>query len=73
MKERKNYDKDYFIKSIKLSDIIHQVLMQSKDYFLKHKISIETKNLDVEVATDEKWIIFVINQILNNSIKKKEK
>lgn len=68
-----NPEKDYFIKSIKLSDIIHQVLMQSKDYFLKHKISIETKNLDVEVATDEKWIIFVINQILNNSIKYMEK
>ena len=27
----------------------------------------------MEVATDEKWIIFVINQILNNSIKYMEK
>lgn len=68
-----NPEKDYFIKIIKLSDIIHQVIMQNKDYFLKHKISIETNNLDVEVATDEKWIIFVINQIVNNSVKYMEK
>lgn len=36
-------------------------------------ISIETNNLDIDVATDEKWIIFVINQIVNNSIKYMEK
>ncbi len=64
-----NTEKDYFIKFIVLSDIIHQILMQNKDYFLKHKISIETKNLDKKIATDEKWIIFVINQIINNSVK----
>ena len=68
-----NTEKDYFIKSVMLSDIIHQILMQNKDYFLNHKVSIETNNLDVEVATDEKWIIFVINQIINNSIKYMEK
>ena len=56
-----NPEKDYFIKSIKLSDIVHQVLMQNKDNFLKHKISIE------------KWLIFVINQIVNNSVKYMEK
>lgn len=68
-----NPEKDYFIKVVKLSEIIHQVLMQNKDYFLKHRIFIETNNLDIKVATDEKWIIFVINQTLNNSIKYMEK
>lgn len=68
-----NPEKDYFIKSIKLSDIIHQVIIQNKDYFLEHRISIETNNLDIEVATDEKWIVFVINQIVNNSVKYMEK
>lgn len=71
-----NTEKDYFIKKIKLSEIIHQVMMQNKDYFLANKILIEVENLEVFVATDEKWIIFIINQIINNSIKymdKKEK
>ena len=32
-----------------------------------------TKNLDIFVATDEKWIIFILNQVVNNSIKYLEK
>lgn len=68
-----NPEKDYFIKSIELSEIIHQVIMQNKDYFLLNKISITTNDLDVLVATDEKWLIFVINQIINNSIKYMDK
>ena len=62
-------EKDYFVKQIKLSEIIHQVMMQNKDFFLKNKIKIKIQNLDIFVATDEKWIIFIINQIINNAIK----
>lgn len=71
-----NTEKDYFVKKIKLSEIIHQVLMQNKDYLLKKKIRVETNNLEVFVATDEKWVMFIVNQIINNSYKymdKKEK
>lgn len=68
-----NPEKDYFIKSITISDIVHQVLMENKDYFFKHKTSIETNNLDIKVATDEKWLIFVLNQIVNNAIKYMDK
>lgn len=64
-----NTEKDYFVKKRKLSEIIHQVLMQNKDYLLKNQIRVETKNLDLSVATDEKWVVFIINQIINNSCK----
>lgn len=64
-----NTEKDYFVKKTKLSEIIHQVLMQNKSHLLKNKIRVETKNLDLFVATDEKWVIFIINQIINNSCK----
>ena len=50
--------------------------MQNKDFILKNKIKIETQNLDIFIATDEKWTIFIINQIINNAMKymdKKEK
>lgn len=71
-----NTEKDYFVKKIKLSEIIHQVMMQNKDYLLANNIIVEVENSDVIVATDEKWVIFILNQIINNSIKymdKKEK
>lgn len=71
-----NTEKDYFVKKIKLSEIIHQVMMQNKDYLLANNIIVEVENSEVIVATDEKWVIFILNQIINNSIKymdKKEK
>ncbi len=68
-----NPQKDYFIKSISLDEIVHQVIMQNKDYFLTNNIIINTNNLKHIVATDEKWVIFVINQIINNSIKYMDK
>ena len=68
-----NTEKDYFVKKIKLSDIIHQVMMQNKEYFLVNNILIEVDNLEVVVATDEKWVIFIINQIINNSMKYMDK
>ena len=48
-------------------------MMQNKDYFLANKIVIEIENSDFFVATDEKWVIFILNQILNNSIKYMDK
>lgn len=68
-----NTEKDYFVKKIKLSEIIHQVMLQNKDYLLANKIEVEVENSDVFVATDEKWVIFILNQILSNSIKYMDK
>lgn len=48
-------------------------------YYIKIKknlygrtISINLHDLDLEVATDSKWLIFILNQIINNSIKYKK-
>lgn len=68
-----NTEKDYFVKRIKLSEIIHQALMRNKEYFLANNIVIEVENLDVFVVTDEKWVIFILNQVINNSIKYMDK
>ena len=68
-----NTEKDYFVKKIKLSEIIHQVMMQNKDYLLAKNILVEVENSEVVVAPDEKWVIFILNQIINNSIKYMDK
>lgn len=62
-------EKDYFIKGITLEDLIHPVIMDYKNYLLSNKIKIITKNLNYEVYTDEKWLHFIISQIIQNSIK----
>ena len=62
-------EKDYFIKGITLEDLIHPVIIDYKNYLLSNKIKIITKNLNYKVYTDEKWLHFIISQIIQNSIK----
>ena len=71
-----NPEKDYFIKEINIDNIIHSVLLNYKNYFLKYKITLDVKTNNEIIYTDEKWLIFIISQIIQNSIKyldKKEK
>lgn len=62
-------EKDYFIHQENLEDLIHHALLQKKDYLLSHNIKVETQNLEKIVSTDEKWVIFILSQILDNAIK----
>ncbi len=71
-----NPEKDYFIKELDLSDIVHKVLLKYRVYILDEKISVQVSNLDKKIYTDEKWLIFIVSQVIQNSIKymnKKEK
>ena len=71
-----NPEKDYFIKELDLSDIVHKVLLKYRVYILDEKISVQVNNLDKKIYTDEKWLIFIVSQVVQNSIKymnKKEK
>ena len=64
-----NPEKDYFIKELDLSDVVHKVLLKYRIYLLDEKISVQVNNLDKIIYTDEKWLIFIISQIIQNSIK----
>lgn len=68
-----NPEKDYFVKKIKLSEAIHKVVIKYKNYLLDKKITLNVENLDYDVFTDEKWLVFIISQIIQNSIKYADK
>lgn len=68
-----NTEKDYFVKKIKLSEVIHKVVIKYKNYLLDKKITLNVENLDYDVFTDEKWIGFIISQLIQNSIKYADK
>lgn len=62
-------EKDYFVKKIKINELIHPLILKNKDILLKRHIIINVHDLDVFVYTDEKWVSFMISQVLNNAIK----
>lgn len=63
-----NTEKDYRIRHCSLSDLIRAVAMENKDELLGSRIQLEVSVGDIQVLTDEKWLIFILNQLINNSI-----
>lgn len=66
-------EKDFLIKKTNLEKVINSVMIKNKDEILLNNITVNVENLNIFVYTDTKWLIFIINQILNNSIKYKKK
>ena len=68
-----NVEKDYLIKEAVLSDMIHTAIAENKQLLIQNHISVQIKNCDYTVYTDEKWIAFILNQIITNAVKYSDK
>ncbi|WP_142414167.1 sensor histidine kinase [Hathewaya massiliensis] len=66
-------EKDYIIKELNLKNSVNKVVKRNANILIERKIKIEVKDLDKIVYSDSKWIEFIINQIVSNSIKYMEK
>ena len=66
-----NAEKDYIIKEKSLQEIIKNVALKNKDDLLASKVKLDVNVNNIKVLTDAKWLEFILNQIINNSIKYK--
>ena len=66
-----NAEKDYIIKEKNLKEIIKNVALKNKDDLLENNVSFDVDIHNEKVLTDSKWLEFILNQIINNSIKYK--
>ncbi len=66
-----NAEKDYLIKKTYLNKVINKIALKNKDYILENNIDFNVLNCEKKVLTDSKWLEFIIDQIINNSIKYK--
>lgn len=64
-----NTEADYIIKEVDLNKVIRDVMLKNKDILLERKIEITSDVRDSKVLTDSKWLEFMINQIISNSMK----
>lgn len=62
-------EKDYLIKEISLEECVHRVITRNKQVFILNNIDIEIDNIDINVYCDSKWLEFILNQIIVNSVK----
>lgn len=64
-----NFSNDYLIQEQDLNNIIKACIRTNKRLFISKRIGIHFDITDKKVLTDEKWLSFIINQILSNSLK----
>lgn len=67
-----NSSNDYIIKENNIKKIVNNVLLKNKDDILENNIELIVNVDDNYIFTDSKWLEFIINQIINNSIKYKK-
>ena len=60
---------DYVIRNYMLDDIVRQAVRKYASQFIRRKLRLEYTPLNVSVITDEKWLLFVIEQVLSNALK----
>lgn len=62
-------EKDYFIKEVSISELISSVVVEMRTLFLEKKIQVFVEETDEKILTDEKWVQFILKQILSNAVK----
>ena len=67
-----NTEKDFAIAEVSLKEVIRNVGLKNKDDLLESNIDFITDLKNLKISTDKKWLEFIINQIINNSIKYKK-
>ncbi len=63
-------EKDYYVKSLNLSEMVGSALTARKKSLISMKASIDMTGLEdaPEVLSDGKWLTFILGQIIDNSI-----
>ena len=62
-------EKDYMVSKSSLKEIVNSAVVRNKESIVYNNIELNLHDLDKTVYTDSKWCIFILNQIIQNSIK----
>ena len=62
-------EKDYSVREVNLCDVVHSAIADNKYLLRQSNMSIQIDDIETKVYTDEKWVRFILNQIIGNAIK----
>lgn len=66
-------EKDYYIGKCYLREVVNESIKKNKTRLIEEKIEINIHDLDNAVNTDSKWIVFILNQIIQNCVNYRNK
>lgn len=62
-------EKDYMVKQLDLHQIVDQAIRSNARRMIREKVKVEKEDLEFSIFSDEKWIEFILNQIIINAVK----
>lgn len=65
----RSLESDYVFKTYDLDNLIRQAIRKFSTEFIRKKIKINFEETHMHILTDEKWLVFVLEQLLSNAIK----
>lgn len=66
-------EKDYIIKKIPLKNSINSVIRKNANILIEKRVKIQLEDIEKKVYCDSKWIEFILQQIISNSVKYMDK
>lgn len=62
-------EKDYSVREMSLSQVVHQAIADNKYLLLQSGVRLEVEEMEDTVYSDEKWVRFILNQLIANVVK----
>lgn len=62
-------EKDYSVREMALSQVVHQAIADNKYLLLQGGMRLEVEEMQNTVYSDEKWVRFILNQLIANAVK----
>lgn len=62
-------DTDYVFTRVDLDRLLHGCIRKYAGQFIRRHLVLDYHNMNCQVLTDEKWLAFVVEQVLSNALK----
>src|SRR5690625_6616377 len=71
MARLRTIEQDFQIKPVVLKEIVHEVNQENRRFYIRNQVYPQLQQVkeDITVQTDEKWLFFIISQLINNAVK----
>ena len=71
MARLRTIEQDFHIKPVVLEQIVHEVNQENRRFYIRNQVypQLQQTKEGITVQTDEKWLFFIISQLINNAVK----
>ncbi|HLS59531.1 MAG TPA: sensor histidine kinase [Virgibacillus sp.] len=71
MARLRTIEEDFQVKAVELVKVVQEVNKENKRFYIRNEVypQVEESREGITVYTDEKWLYFILSQLINNGVK----